>query len=105
MLAMLTKFFSNTHGGSRRYDLKPRSFLDCLDIVRDWTAQARFDPDLDFNDSKLRLAMNTHVICPYCASEYRFGEAIKSYGPSIAVECPICRTRPQIHAREDYEVA
>jgi uncharacterized Zn-finger protein len=105
MLAMISRFFSNGQVSPRRFEFKPRTFLECLEIVRDWTAQARFDPDMEFNDSKLRMAMNTNVTCPYCASEYRFDEAIKSYGASVSVECPICHTTPQIHPREEYEVA
>lgn len=76
------------------YNLEPTSFVDCLAITREWSALARFDPDVDFNDIKLRKAMTTVVSCPYCSNEFTFGDAVSIRGVDFHVQCPYCNASP-----------
>ena len=84
--------------------LNPRSFLDCMGIMRECSVHSITDPDyLVASDPNFKAAMDAVVTCPYCSNEIMFGNAVKMQGAAITVECPACHTIPtQSHQHYEY---
>lgn len=75
--------------------LNPRSFLDCMSIMRECSVHSITDPDyLIASDPNFKAAMNAVVTCPYCSNEIEFGSAVKMQGVAMTIECPVCHTAP-----------
>ena len=102
-MKFLRNLFSGTDetNNTRPYGTGHNSFLDCLNIVREWSAMAKFDPDVDFNDTKMRAALRATVSCPYCTATYSFGEAVHIHGVQVDVECPICHSTPNDFVQDE----
>lgn len=93
-MSFLTKLFSSTPK-QQEPKFVPHTFLECLDVVRGWSARAAIDPDFDMNDRDLNAALAAQVTCPYCNARYQFGHAVKFQGAKMEVQCPSCQTIPR----------
>lgn len=94
IMSILSRLFS---GGSKTETslINPRSFLDCMSIMRECSVHAVTDPDyLIPADPNFKAAMDAVVTCPYCSSELVFGNAVKMHNAQIIVQCPACHTVP-----------
>lgn len=101
---MFTKLFS---GNSSEVEIKrvmqPTNFVECLDAIRSWNAQAMYQLDLDvINDGAMQAAMNTLVTCPYCSESYYFADALEFDNARLNVKCPQCHISPSEDALEEY---
>jgi hypothetical protein len=102
-MGLLRRLF--TGGRENNQEFIPTTFIECLDIVHNWSARAAIDPDFDINDKKLHAALKAQVTCPYCANSIQFGNAVKFQGISLQVQCPICHTIPSKEKDYDQELA
>jgi len=100
-MSMLSRLFS-VKPATPKQEFQPRNFVDCLDVIRVWNAQAMYNLDMDMNDSRLQVAMNTLVTCPYCSESYYFGDSLGFNNARLTVECPHCHTSPAEDASEEY---
>ena len=85
-----------------KQEFQPRNFVDCLDVIRVWNAQAMYNLDMDMSDTKLQAAMNTLVTCPYCSESYYFADALGFDNARLTVECPHCHTSASEENAEEY---
>ena len=100
-MSMFSKLFS-TKTTSQKLARQPHNFVECLDAVRVWNAQAMYQMDLDLNDQAIQSAMNTLVTCPYCSESYYFADALSFVNGRFTVECPKCQVSPAEDAAEEY---
>ena len=100
-MGILRRLFSNDNSGFHS-ELENLTFIDCLNIVQTWSAQATIDPDLELDNKALNNALHATVNCPYCSNEIVFGDAVTSHGVRLTVRCPSCGTEPAA-ARSHYE--
>ena len=100
-MSVFSKLFS-AKSEPPREEIRPRNFIDCLDIVRVWNAKATYNFDIDMNDTRLQAAMNTLVTCPYCSESYYFADSLGFSDARLTVECPHCHTSPAEDASEEY---
>lgn len=101
-MGFLNRLFSGSSKKQQPAITPPTSFIECMDIVRNWSAQAAIDPDFDMNDKQLHLALETYVTCPYCSSSIKFGNAISFQGTKLEVQCPSCHTIPRKEKNYEY---
>jgi len=80
----------------------PTSFLECFNIVQNWSAKVAVDPDFDMNDKELHTALDTLVTCPYCSETIRFGNAVQFQGARVQVQCPACHTVTKKEKNYEY---
>lgn len=100
-MGFLQKIFSNSTK-KQPVSAKPETFLDCLTIVHNWSAQLAVDLDFDMNDPDLRAALEALVTCPYCSSNFKFGSAVTFQGSRLHVQCPACHTVPRKEKNYEY---
>ena len=102
------KFFSRFFSGSseqKTISQSPLTFVECMDVVRNWSAHAAIDPDFDMNDKNLHSALAAHVTCPYCSNDISFGSAVTFHGSHIEVRCPVCKTAPKKEKDYEFDIA
>lgn len=102
-MSFLQRFFS--HSSKKQLTsapAAPTTFLECLQIVQNWSANLAVDPDFDMNDKNLHIALETDVTCPYCSAHIKFGNAVKFQGASLLVQCPACHTIPKKEKNYEY---
>ncbi|KPJ91973.1 MAG: hypothetical protein AMJ53_10315 [Gammaproteobacteria bacterium SG8_11] len=80
----------------------PKSFLECFNIIQNWSAKVAVDPDFDMNDKDLHIALDTLVTCPYCSANIRFGDAVQFQGARVQVQCPACHTITKKEKNYEY---
>ncbi|MEJ2179163.1 MAG: hypothetical protein P8Y28_01710 [Gammaproteobacteria bacterium] len=102
-MGVFSKLFS-VKSNTAEKEIQPKNFIDCLDIIRVWNANAKFHLDMDMEDSRLQTAMNTLVTCPYCSESFYFGDSLGFVDSQLTVQCPHCQTTPN-ESRNEYEVA
>jgi len=102
-MGVFSKLFS-VKSNTAEKEIQPKNFIDCLDIIRVWNANAKFHLDMDMEDARLQTALNTLVTCPYCSESFYFGDSLGFVDSQLTVECPHCQTSPS-EGREEYEVA
>jgi hypothetical protein len=102
-MGLLSRLFTGTRKPAQT--TIPTTFVECLDVVRNWSAKAAVDPDFDINDQSLHAALAAHVTCPYCSQAITFGNAVKFQGTSLQVQCPACHTVPTKEKDYDQELA
>ena len=99
-MSVFARLFSGK-SATPKQEYQPRNFVDCLDTVRMWNAQASYNLDIELEDSKLQVVMNTLVTCPYCSESYYFADAIDFSNAKLEVTCPHCHTTP-VEGNEEY---
>lgn len=101
-MSILSRLFS----GERKpkpYLLNPRSFLDCMSIIRECSVHSITDPDYFIaSDPNFKAAVDAEVTCPYCSNDIIFGNAVKMQGVRITVQCPVCHTVPAQSNQNEY---
>lgn len=104
-MGVFSKLFS-VKSNTAEKEIQPKNFIECLDIIRVWNANAKFhmDMDVDMEDARLQSASNTLVTCPYCSESFYFGDSLGFSAALLTVECPHCHTSPS-DGKEEYEVA
>lgn len=100
-MGLLDKIF---YGSAKKQPIsaRPTTFLECLTIVQNWSAQIAIDPDFDMNNPDLRNALETLVTCPYCSTNFKFGSAVTFQGSRLHVQCPACQTVPRKEKNYEY---
>lgn len=82
--------------------MAPTSFLECFNIIQNWSARVATDPDFDMNDKAMHKALDAFVSCPYCSSHIRFGDAVQFRGANPLVQCPACGTVTKKEKNHEY---
>jgi hypothetical protein len=100
-MGILQRIFSNS-AKKQPAVVTPTSFLECFNIVQNWSAQVAVDPDFDINDKALRTALDTMVTCPYCSAHIKFGDAVQFQGARPQVQCPACHTVTKKEKNHEY---
>ena len=100
-MGILQRIFSNT-AKKQTTSAAPTSFLECFNIVHNWSAKVAIDPDFDINDKDLKIALDTQVTCPYCSASIKFGNAVKFEGVRVQVQCPACHTITKKEKNYEY---
>ena len=102
-MSILSRLFSGGSNKHEPYLLNPRSFLDCMSIIRECSVHSITDPDyLIAADPNFKAAMDAEVTCPYCNSEIFFGNAVRIQGIRVTVQCPSCHTVPTQSNQNEY---
>lgn len=101
MAGILQRIFSNS-AKKQAVTAAPTSFLECFNIVQNWSAQITVDPDFDMNDKGLHRALDTVVTCPYCSATIKFGSAVQFQGTRVQVQCPTCHTVTRKEKNYEY---
>ena len=101
-MGILRRLFSNDDSEEL---IEKLTFIDCMNIVQSWSANATIDPDIELDNKSLNKALQATVTCPYCSSEIHFGDAVTSRGVQITVKCPSCGTEPAAKRRYEFEIA
>jgi hypothetical protein len=100
-VGILKRIFSNS-AKKQTISAAPTTFLECFNIVQNWTAKVAVDPDFDMNDKDLHTALDTLVTCPYCSATIKFGNAVQFQGARVQVQCPSCQTITKKEKNYEY---
>ena len=84
-MGILKRIFSNS-AKTPQVSATPTTFLECFNIVQNWSVKAAVDPDFDMNDKDLHAALGTFVTCPYCSANIKFGNAVQFHGARLQVQ-------------------
>ena len=101
-MGILRRLFSNDDS---KNELEKLTFIDCMNIVQSWSANATIDPDIELDNKSLNTALQATVTCPYCSNEINFGDAVTSIGVKITIKCPSCGTEPAAKRSYEFEIA
>ena len=101
-MGILRRLFKNDDSEK---EIEKLTFIDCMNIVQSWSANATIDPDIELDNKSLNNALQATITCPYCSNEILFGDAVTSHGVQITIKCPSCGIEPAAKRRYEFEIA